>query len=335
MTRVACLVFSIALTTFLISPTAGYGQTLVMKLGTAAPDGTSWWKVLDRMGQRWRKESEGKVDLHILPGGTQGDENKMLDKLRLRQLHAIGISGVGLATEVPGVNALQIPMLVDSYAGLDRVRTGLEPRLERALADKGFVVLNWSDVGWVYFFTKRPARTPSDLKPMKLFITAGDLDSERMYRDMGFTPIPIPVTNLLTSLKTGMIEAFDVPPLFAQANQSVGLVNYMIDLKWAPIIGATIVDRRVWETIPAPLRDRLMKIARTTGEELRLEIRSQEEKAIRNMGNVGLKVVNDLSPAEIEQWRTTAKTAQQKLRGTLIPADIFDEAVRLANSPTR
>jgi TRAP-type C4-dicarboxylate transport system substrate-binding protein len=99
-------------------------------------------------------------------------------------------------------------------------------------------------------FTKREARTPADLKRMKLFINAGDLDSERLYKEMGFTPVPVPVTNLLTSLKTGMIEAFDVPPLFAQANQSVGLVNYMIELKWAPVVGATIVDRKTWETIP-------------------------------------------------------------------------------------
>src|SRR5262245_51813536 len=144
MNRLFRIAFSIALIAVSISPITCFGQTVVMRLGTAAPDGTSWWKVLDRMAQRWRKESEGNVDLRSLPGGTQGDEGKMLDKLKLRQLHAIGISGVGLAAEVPGVGALQIPMLVDSYAGLDRIRAGLEPRLEKALADKGFVVLNWS-----------------------------------------------------------------------------------------------------------------------------------------------------------------------------------------------
>src|SRR4030095_105770 len=106
------------LVSLLVLPTFAEAQTVVLKLGTAAPDGTSWWKVLDRMAQRWRKESNGQVDLRILPGGTQGDESKMLDKLKLRQLQAIAISGVGLSTELPGVNALNIPMLVDSYAGL-------------------------------------------------------------------------------------------------------------------------------------------------------------------------------------------------------------------------
>jgi len=327
--RIALLV----LVSLVVTSGSARAQTVVMKLGTAAPDGTSWWKVLDRMAQRWKKESNGQVELHVLPGGTQGDENKMLDRLRLRHLQAVAISGVGFGTEIPGVNALQIPMLVDSYAGLDRIRIGLEPRLEKAAAEKGFVVLNWCDVGWVHFFTKRQARTPADLKRMKLFINAGDLDSERLYKEMGFTPVPVPVTNLLTSLKTGMIEAFDVPPLFAQANQSVGLVNYMIELKWAPVVGATIVDRKTWETIPEPLRSRLLKIARDTGDELRAEIRSHEDKAIRSMGTTGLKVINDLSAAEMEQWRSTAKIAQQKLRGGLIPADIFDEAVRLAAPP--
>jgi len=334
MKAISVIVCTVAISVLLIAPESLDAQTITLKLGTAAPDGTNWWKVLDRMAQRWRKESDDKIQLHILPGGTQGDEGKMLDKMKFGQLQLVAISGIGLAAKEPGVSAFQIPMLVDSYAGLDRVRAGLEPRLEKSLAEKGFVVLNWSDIGWVHFFTTREARTPADIKKMKLFITSGDIDSERLYRDMGFLPVPIPVTNLLTSLKTGMIDAFDVPPLFAIGNQSVGLANYMIDVKWAPVVGATIIDRKSWEAIPQPLRDRLMKIARATGEELRGEIRGQEEVAIRNMGTK-LKVINDLSPAEMEQWRSTAKTAQQKLRGTLIPADIFDEAVRLAGTSQR
>jgi len=323
------LITSVVLAMLLIWPAPVSAQKTVLKLGTAAPDGTNWWKVLDRMAQRWKAESNERVELHVLAGGTQGDEGKMLDRVKLGHLQVVALSGAGLAAVVPGVNALQLPMLVDSYAGLDRIRAGLEPRLEKAFDEKGYIVLNWSDVGWVHFFTKKEARTPSALKPMKLFIMAGDLETERLYRDMGFTPVPVPLTNMLTSLKTGMIDAFDLPPLFAIGNQSVGLVSYMVDLKWAPVIGATIIDKKSWQTIPPELRDKLLRIARQTGEELRADIRSQEDKATKNMASRGLTIVKPTA-AELEEWRKTAQAAQQRLRGGLVPVDYFDEAVRLA-----
>src|SRR5581483_1503479 len=126
----------------------------------------------------------------------------------------LGISGAGLERIVPGAAAAQIPMLVDSYAQLDYVLNGLKPKLEKDLAasEPGFVVLNWSDVGFVHFFTKTAIHTPSQLKPLKLFTSAGDSKTEKLYRDLGVNPIPLALTDMLQALTTGSIEAFDVPP---------------------------------------------------------------------------------------------------------------------------
>ena len=94
-------------------------------------------------------------------------------------LQAVALSGAGLAQVDNSVNALHIPLMMNSYAELDYVRKQIEPKLERAIEAKNLVVLNWSDVGWVYFFTKREARTLDDIRNLKLFTTAGDPDTER------------------------------------------------------------------------------------------------------------------------------------------------------------
>jgi TRAP-type C4-dicarboxylate transport system substrate-binding protein len=307
-----------------------FSQTIVVRVGSVAPKDSPWHDVLKEMAIQWKKVSGGKVDVRIFAGGVLGDEDEMLRKVNSGEIQAVGMSGVGLSRIAPGVSALQIPMLMDSYAQFDHVRAGLEPRLEAAIRAKGYEVLNWSDVGWVYFFAaKKAIHTPSDLKPLKFFTSAGDAATEQLYSQLGFNPAPLNINELLTALETGRIEAFDVPPLFALANQSFGAAPYMTDLKWAPVVGATIIDRKTWEKIPADLRPKLLTAARDAGEIQRARIRELGDKAIGEMQQHGLKVIK-LEPREVAQWRDLADTAYPKLKAGMIPKEDFDEAVRLS-----
>ena len=153
-------------------------------------------------------------------------------------------------------------MLIDSYEEFDYVRDRIAPRLEALIEQKGFMVLQWSDVGWVHFFTKTPARTPDDIRKLKLFTSAGDPEGEKLYKEFGLQVVPLAVTDMLPSLQTNLIEAFDVPPLFALLDQSFGLAKNMIDVKWAPLAGATLLSRKTWDRIPEAQRAEMLLAAR-------------------------------------------------------------------------
>ena len=301
-----------------------------INLGTVAPEQSLWHQVLLKMSQDMEKASGGKVTFKIYAGGRQGDESEMLRRVRQgTTLQAVALSGAGLGQVDTSVNALQIPLLIDSYPQLDYVRKEVEPKFERTIQNKGFIVLNWSDVGWVQFFTKKPARTPADLRGMRLFTSAGDPDTEQLYKDLRFQPIPLGADELVTALQTSLIDAFDVPPLFALANQSFGLAKNMIDMKWAPLVGATIVSSRAWEQIPEPLRGEMLQIARKAGDDLRVKIRLSGELAVAEMVKRGLNVIR-LTDAEMALWRKEAEAAYPKMKGKLVPPDLFDEVVRLS-----
>ena len=303
-------------------------RTVLIKLGTVAPKDTLWHQVLQEMAQDWERISGGTVKVRIYPGGVLGDEVDMLRKVRRGQLHAVALSGAGLSHAEPGVSCLQIPMMISSYEELDYVRDRVAPKLETMLEDKGFTVLNWGDVGWVHFFTKQPARTLDDIRGMKLFISAGDPETEKLYREFGFNPVPMPVTDMVAILQTGLIDAFDVPPLFALSDQSFALAKNMIDVKWAALVGATIVHEDAWEQIPAALRPKLLASARRAGEKLREDIRRLGDESIVAMKMFGLNVT-ELDEATRNEWRAEAEAAYPKLRGRLVPAELFDEVVRL------
>jgi TRAP-type transport system periplasmic protein len=323
--RIAALCICLA-----CAPAGALAQQTVIKLGTVAPEGSVWYNVLEKMKQEMEKASKGTVTVRIFHSGRQGDESEMVRSVRQgTTLNAVALSGAGLSQVDKSINALHIPMLINSYAQLDYVRKQLEPKLERAIESKGFIVLNWSDVGWVQFFTKNAARTPDDIRKLRLFTSTGDPDTEQIYKELGFRPVPTGANEIVTALQTDRIEAIDVPPILALVNQSFGIAKNMIDMKWSPLIGATLVSRESWEKIPEPLRGELHRIARKAGEDLRAQIRRGGDDAVKAMVERKLNVIT-LTDAEKALWRKEAEAAYPKIRGRLVPADLFDEAVRLS-----
>jgi len=300
----------------------------VIKMGTLAPDGSPWHQALQLMGERWRKISAGQVKLVIYPGGVLGDEPDMVNKMRIGQIQAAGLSGAGLSGIEPGVMALQIPMMFDSYEELDYVRERVAPRLEKMVEARGYVVLNWGDVGWVHFFTTRPASRMGDMRKMKLLTLAGDNDTLELWKANGFRAVPLAATDILTGLQTGLVEAVPNTPLFALLDQSFGIARNMIDVKWAPLIGATVITRRMWDSLPAAQRSDMMKAAREAGVSLRDGIRKMGDEAIVTMQKRRLQVIH-ADAAALAEWRREAEGVYPKLRGGQVPAELFDEVRKL------
>jgi TRAP-type C4-dicarboxylate transport system substrate-binding protein len=303
-------------------------QQTVIKMGTLAPEGSPWHQVLQRMGERWRKASGGRVKLTIYAGGILGDEPDMVNKMRIGQIQAVALSGAGMADIEPGVSCLQIPMMFESYEELDYVRDRIAPRLEKMIEARGFLVLNWGDAGWVHFFTRSPAMRLDDMRRMKLFTWAGDSDTLELWKANGFRAVPLAATDILTGLQTGLIDAVPTTPLYALLNQSFGLAKYMNDVKWAPLVGATLISKKAWESLPQSERAEMFQAARESGEGLRGGIRKMGDDAIATMQKRTLTVVH-ADASIVSEWRREAEGVYPKLRGQMLPADLFDEVRKL------
>ncbi len=309
---------------FLFSFRTAYGGPTIIKMATIAPEGSSWHRVLLDMGEEWKKISGGKVALRIYPGGVVGDEEAMLRKMRVGQLQAAAISGLGLTFLDRSFYALHVPMMFASEEEFDYARSKLSPQLEKILEEKGFIVLNWGDAGWVRFFAKDPFTHPSEMKAMKLYLGAGDAILTQLYKEAGFRPVPISIVDMLPSLQTGLVEAFNAVPLAALAFQWFALAPNMADLNWSFLSGATVIDKRAWMKIPEELRPEILKVSRDASKRLRHEIRTLNEDAVKAMVENGLKV-NHISPSVEAEWRKIVEDIYPQIRGKIVPADVFDE----------
>lgn len=300
----------------------------VIKLGTIAPEGSLWHEVLLEIRERWRTISGGEVELRIYPGGVLGGEDEMIRKMQRRGLDALAVSGAGLPLIDGVVDCLNVPLLFESYEELEHVRNGIAPALEASFERRGYKLLSWAEAGWVHFFAKTPVRTPDDLRRLRLWTSSGDTRAERLARDLGFRVVPLPTTDMLTGLQAGLIEAIDVPPLFALLDRSFQAAPYMTDLQFAPLNAATVVTLSAWESIPARHRDRLLEAAQEGAARLRDQIHRAEEEAIVEMAARGLQVVA-LDAAALGAWRATAEEAYPRLACSNEHPQIFETARRL------
>jgi TRAP-type C4-dicarboxylate transport system substrate-binding protein len=282
-----------------------------------------------KLRDEWRRLSNGSVDLVIYPDGKLGGEADTVGLMSVGSVQAAMLTAVGLSDIEKGVEGLQtIPMGFHTLDQVEYVGKKLQPMLEERLLKKGFVVLAWSDAGWVRFFSKSPIATPDDLKKLKLFAWSGNAELLEIYKSAGFKPVPLETADIIPGLQTGLIEAVPCPPVFALATQIDGRAPHMLELNWGPLVGALVVTKGTWEKIPADLRLKLHEAARVCGDEIRSLGRKESEEAVKAMEKRGLKVTK-VTPELEAQWRAAAQAAYPQIRGKLVPADIFDRAQQL------
>ncbi|MFQ5750632.1 MAG: TRAP transporter substrate-binding protein DctP [bacterium] len=304
-------------------------KPIVIKMATLAPNGSPWHEIMKDMAADWYDVSQGKISLRIYPGGVAGDEADMVRKIRIGQLHAAAITNNGLSRIATEVNVLTIPMAVDSWESLDRLREAMTTRLERLFKKKGFLILNWGDAGWVRFFVPDSIPSVEAVQKAKLFVWSGDDRTVEIWKSTGFKVVPLAATDILPGLQTGLINAFNTTPIMALASQWFPFTKYMIDMPWAPLIGATVINLKTWNKIPESMQLKLKQIAEETGLKMQSEIRRMEKEAIAVMQKHGLKVMTPTSE-QIKNWRTVMETTYPKIRGSIIPKEWFDYALQAA-----
>ena len=299
-----------------------------INLGTLAPRGSVYHQSLQAMAQAWRQAPGGGVRLVIYPDGTQGGEADMVRLMRVGSLQAGLFTAVGLSEIEPGVSGLQnVPMLFRDLDEFERVTEQLRPSLEKRMAEKGFVVLFWVDAGWVRYFSKEPVLTPEDLKRTKIFVWAGSPDQVAIMRHAGYTPVPLETADIIPSLQTGLITAVPSPPIFALAGQLDLRAPHMLQLNWAPLVGACVIRKPAWDKIPQSTRETLLTAATRSGKEIRANSRKENDAAVAAMQQRGLKV-NPVTPEAEQKWRAAAEQSYPEIRGRIVPADIFDELMQ-------
>ena len=323
--RLAALVLAALACAIGTSASAAGGTEL--RIATVAPAGSSFHKRLQALGAEWSRGAGG-VSMNIY-AGTQGGELQIVRRMRVGQIQGAMLTSVGLAQIERSVTALQyMPMMFHDWSDVDAVREKLRPDLERRLRDAGYVVMFWADAGWVRYFSNKPIQRLHDLKSLRVYASSGDPESVELMKTY-YTPVVLEPDQILLGLRNGMIDALPVPAFLANFSQVPTYAPYMLDLRWAPVTGALVVTLKAWNKLDPATQAWLKETSDRAGNEMRRASRAEDEQAVQAMKDkMGLKIVPLTAEAE-KEWRTEVARIYPRIRGTLVPAPMFDATVEV------
>lgn len=244
-----------------------------IKLATLAPENSTLMKIFNDMNAELLKESGGKVGFKMFAGFALGDEDDVLRKLRAGMVHAASFT-MGALTDInPDLRVLQVPFLFDNYQEVDHVLGKLDADLRRGFSERGFEILGWPELGFLYFMSTRPVASLNDLKGKKVWARANAPMSQAFTEKVGVSTVAIGAPDVLMALQTNLVDVVYNSPYYAVVTQWNTQVKFLTDLPLAYVGGALLIDKRVFTKMPAPLQEVLKRVcgkyARLIGERTR------------------------------------------------------------------
>ena len=306
-------------------PALTRAQSASVRIGTVVPKNSLYHQQLMELGEAWRAAQGAGSRFVVFTDGSQGGEAEIARRMRIGQLQGALMSVVGLREIEPSIAALQnLPLLFRNWGEVDHVREKMRPAMEKRFLDKGFVVIGWGDAGWVRFFSKEAALVPDDYKRMKFFAWGSEPEQQAIMKSLGYTPVPLETADILPSIQTGMISVVPCTPYFALASQVYGTATHMLEINWAPIVGALVLTRKAWDEMSPASQQALRVGGEKAGQQMRTKARAEVDEAVQAMKKRGL-VVNQPSTDQMRLWSELAERLYPRIRGSMVPADTFDE----------
>ncbi|HEX9592062.1 MAG TPA: TRAP transporter substrate-binding protein DctP [bacterium] len=309
----------------LLAPPAHAARTFVLKFASLAPEGSTWQNGLQAAADEIQERSEGRLIFRMYPGGVAGDEKDVLRKIKIGQLHGAAFTGVGLGEICPSVRVMEVPFFFHNYDEVDYVSRDLMPRFAEGFDRNGFKLLGWMEVGFIQFFSKHPIHSLDELRQSKIWMWEGDPLAEAFFAASEIHPVPLSITEVLTSLSTNLIDTVYASPLGAIALQWASKVSYMSEVPMANGIAGVVVSRQFFDRLPADLKTLLEEVLKRHCRTLVERTRVDNQKSMEVMKERGIAVTFDRNSLDQQEVDTIQHRAIARLVGSLFTQDLVDE----------
>ncbi|MEI7527830.1 MAG: TRAP transporter substrate-binding protein DctP [Elusimicrobiota bacterium] len=298
-------------------------QTMI-KFATLAPEGSTWMKAMRQYTAEVSSKTANRVQFKIYAGGVSGDEKDVVRKIRLGQLQAGGFTGVGIGEIAPEIRLLDTPFLFKNSAEIDHIYKTFDADFRKYFETRGYVLLGWAEVGIVNVFSNSPVTKPEDMRSVKIWMWEGDPIAEAMFDALKVKPIPLSVTDVMTSLQTGMINGVYGSPLSVIALQWFSRMKYVFSLPITNASGAVVLAKKTFDALSGSDQKTLLDLGDKHLRALTLQSRKDNTQSLTVLKNKKLVFTDPAGPAVVAEFEKAGDTARQSLVGKMYPKELMD-----------
>lgn len=309
---------------FLNSTTLGAQKKVVIKIATIAPDGSAWMQLFNELNADVKAKTDNRVRFRIYAGGVLGDEKDMLRKMYIGQIHGAALLAPGLSTLMKAVNVTQVPFLFETYDEVDYVLTKMDAFFKKGFEDKGYVLMGWSEGGFVRMMSTVPINTLSKLKKAKVWTWSDAPIAQAIFDEANISAIPLSIPDVLLGLQTDMIQVVYAPPAGAISLQWHVRTKYMTDVPLMYLAGGIVIKKKVLNAIPKADLQLLTESIDSYMTKIKNVIRKQNHEAITVMEKHGVKILKPVRE-EIQKFKSLSNAAMQRLGNKVLSKDVLNE----------
>jgi TRAP-type C4-dicarboxylate transport system substrate-binding protein len=306
-------------------------KATIIKIATLAPEGSSWINTLKQINADVSQKTNKQVRFRIYPGGVLGDEKDMLRKMYIGQIQGAVLTSSGLSAIFHEMDVFQIPFLFQNYNEVDYVTDKMDAFFKKGFEDKGYIMLDWSEGGFIRLMSTIPVDTLAKLKKAKVWTWSDSPMAQAIFDEAQVSGIPLTVPDVLVGLQTGLVDVVYAPPSGAIALQWFTKTKYITDVPLMYLVGGFVVKKSTFEKISPEHQKILRESFNEYMDELKLVIRKENQEALEVMAKQGLKLLKP-SDSQINEFKALSEKAMRRLKKNSFSQEVYQEVVEHLNT---
>lgn len=240
----------------------------------------------------FKEATKGEGELRLFPSSQLGQKKDVLEQMRMGAGIITLTDGAYLADFLPDFAIMMGPYLGKDYKDIFKISEGpWFKEMGEKLQDKGFHILaaNWL-FGVRHTLLRKPAQTPGDFKGLKIRTPITPIQIETV-KAMGGTPTPMPLSEVYTSLTTGVIDGAEnpIPVLYGQKHHEVA--KYLILTGHCNNVTDITIGWKYFQTLPEGIQKPLAETCHAAGDFLTALILKADREIIEKMKKEGVTVI--------------------------------------------
>ena len=282
-----------------------------IRIASLAPPGSSFVKVLKAWSRTLQKETEGRVELRVFSGGSEGSDRDLVKRIKAGKLDAAGVATTGLSMIAPELQVLTAPGLLTDDAQLDRVRDELDAKLQKLIDDGGFKLLAWGDGGKNRVFSSTEFKGPADLAGRAAWAGKDNPVGLAYVQALGANPVRVGSTGVFPGLKNGTLEVVPASAMAAVAFQWYTKLKYMSSGNFNIIVGGSIISKKKLAELSEADQQVLLDTAKRAAAKLDQIVGRDDARSYQTL--LGRGIVEVDAGADAAAWDAAARKAREEL----------------------
>lgn len=304
------MLFRILLLGLVVSSASVSAKTL--KIATLSPEGSVWMQKFRQVATEAKEQTDGRVKIKFYPGGVMGDDEAVLKKIKIRQLHGGAMTGGSLSRFYADSQVYSLPLKFDSLSQVRKVRSEIDADISQGYETGGFVTFGLAGGGFAYIMSKQPITHPEDLKGRKTWAPSADPATVAAFDAFSISPIPLGIGDVLAGLQTGLIDTVATSPVAAITLQWHTQIKHITQVPLIYVYAVLAIQKKAFDKLKPEDQQVVRTLFGKAFNELDAESEKDNQKALDALAAQDINLITP-NAEQLAAWKSLGKKAEQAM----------------------